>query len=126
MISCLKELWLHSGAILSLNFGPCRNASCYRRPGRFEANDMPAASLSSNLGGMGIHWTCACPRPGNEEKIPFIPEDELEAAFVKAEELLQVTQKAFPITAESENILKVLYNRLAKIIHRIVMPNQCR
>ncbi|QEC66842.1 hypothetical protein FRZ67_05820 [Panacibacter ginsenosidivorans] len=73
-----------------------------------KTNEMPAASLSSNVGGMGIHWTCACPRPGNTEKISFIPEDELESAFVKAEELLCVTQNAFPQNAESENILKVL------------------
>lgn len=77
-------------------------------PEDLKANEMPAMALASNLGGMGIHWTCACPRPGNEEKISFIPEDELEAAFVKAEELLQVTQKAFPATAESEMILNTL------------------
>lgn len=77
-------------------------------------NEMPAASLSSNLGGMGVHWTCACPRPGNEEKIPFIPEAELEAAFVKAEELLHVTQNAFPSTQESELILQKLNEALGK------------
>src|SRR5215213_4093140 len=60
-----------------------------------KTNDMPAASLSSNLGGMGVHWTCACPSPGNAEKISFIPEQELEAAFIKAKELLCVTQNAF-------------------------------
>lgn len=71
-------------------------------------NEMPAASLSTNVGGMGSHWTCACPLPGNAEKISFIPEDELESAFVKAEELLCVTQDAFPITEVSKNILEVL------------------
>jgi choline dehydrogenase-like flavoprotein len=81
-------------------------------PGDLRKSDMPAASLSSNLGGMGIHWTCACPRPGNEEKIPFIPEAELEAAFVKAEELLCVTQNAFPQTEESKSILRVLNEAL--------------
>jgi hypothetical protein len=38
-----------------------------------KTNEMPAASLSSNVGGMGIHWTCACPRPGNTEKIHSYP-----------------------------------------------------
>jgi choline dehydrogenase-like flavoprotein len=93
-------------------------------------SDMPAASLSSNLGGMGIHWTCACPRPGNEEKIPFIPEDELEAAFVKAEELLYVTQNAFPTTEESKNILRVLNEALGKDHslnrHAQPMPLACK
>ncbi len=79
-----------------------------------QKNDMPAASLSSNLGGMGIHWTCACPSPGNAEKISFIPGNELEAAFVKAKELLHVTQHAFPVTPESENILRVLNDALGE------------
>jgi hypothetical protein len=74
--------------------------------------DMPAASLSSNLGCMGVHWTCACPRPGNEEKIPFLSEEESETAFQKAEKLLHVTQKAFPVTDVSENILRVLNEAL--------------
>lgn len=81
-------------------------------PDDLKMNDMPAASVSSNLGGMGVHWTCACPRPGNAEKISFIPEDELEAAFVKAEKLLHVTQQAFPVTEEGENILRTLNEAL--------------
>lgn len=99
-------------------------------PEDLKTNEMPAMALASNLGGMGIHWTCACPRPGNEEKIPFIPEDELEAAFVKAEELLQVTQKAFPVTAESEMILNTLNECLGKNHspnrHAQTMPLACK
>ncbi|MDZ7899204.1 MAG: GMC oxidoreductase [Arcicella sp.] len=71
-------------------------------------NEMPAASLSSNVGGMGAHWTCACPRPGNEERINFIPEDDYERIFSKAEELLCVTQKAFPESAEGNAILNIV------------------
>ena len=71
-------------------------------------NQMPSASMSSNLGGMGAHWTCACPRPGNAERIPFIPVDEYEKAFSKAEELLAVTQNAFPDSPEGLAIQKVL------------------
>jgi hypothetical protein len=99
-------------------------------PEDLKANDMPAMALASNLGGMGIHWTCACPRPGNEEKISFIPEDELDAAFVKAEELLQVTQKAFPVRAESEMILNTLNECLGKNHspnrHAQPMPLACK
>ncbi len=71
-------------------------------------NQMPAASMSSNIGGMGAHWTCACPRPGNAERIPFIPENDYEKAFSKAEELLCVTQSAFPESPEEVAILKTL------------------
>lgn len=70
--------------------------------------DMPAASYSSNVGGMGVHWTGACPRPGNAERIPFIPDNEYEIAFSKAEELLHVTQSAFTESAEGLAILQTL------------------
>lgn len=83
-------------------------------PEDLKKSDVPAASMSTNLGGMGVHWTCACPRPGNGEKISFIPEDELETAFTKAEELLCVTQNAFPKTETSETILRVLNEALGK------------
>lgn len=52
---------------------------------------MPAAALSSCVGGMGVHWTCATPEPHDDERVPFIPADELEAAFAEARRLLQVT-----------------------------------
>ena len=71
-------------------------------------NGLPAAAYSTNIGGMGAHWTCACPRPGNAEKIPFIPDDEYEEAFSRAEELLYVTQHAFPESAEGMAIQKIL------------------
>jgi pyranose oxidase len=71
-------------------------------------NQMPAAAFSSNVGGMGAHWTCACPRPGNEERIPFIPDSEYEAIFLKAEALLSVTQKAFAANSEAVAIQKIL------------------
>ncbi len=77
-------------------------------PEELEQSQMPAASMSSNLGGMGVHWTCACPRPGNEERIAFIPEEGYERAFAKAEELLCVTQDAFPATPEGNAILNTL------------------
>jgi len=56
-----------------------------RQPG------MPAAALSSCVGGMGVHWTCATPRPNDDERIPFIPAEELDAALDEAERLMHVT-----------------------------------
>jgi len=76
-------------------------------------NEMPAAAHSTNVGGMGAHWTCACPRPGNAERIAFIPQDEYEEAFSKAEELLHVTQQAFTPSSEGlaiQNILGSIFN----------------
>lgn len=69
---------------------------------------MPAAAMSSNVGGMGIHWTCACPRPGGSEKIPFLDQDRLNAAYETAERYLHVTQQGFPATALSKGIITAL------------------
>jgi len=75
-------------------------------------NEMPSISMSTNIGGMGIHWTCACPTPGNDEKIPFISETEMDESLAKAREILNVTQSAFPSSPESEAILNILNQTL--------------
>jgi pyranose oxidase len=77
-----------------------------------KTNEMPALSLSSNVGGMGIHWTCACPSPGNEERIPFLSKNEFDDVLVKANEILHVSQDTFPSTPQSEIILKILNQTL--------------
>jgi choline dehydrogenase-like flavoprotein len=56
---------------------------------------MPAAAMSTCVGGMGAHWTCATPRPYGSERIPFLPNDELDAALAEAERLLSTTTLAF-------------------------------
>lgn len=51
---------------------------------------MPAAALSSCVGGMGVHWTCATPRPNDDERVPFISPADLERALAEAERIMQV------------------------------------
>lgn len=51
---------------------------------------LPAASMASGVGGMGIHWGTSCPRPHQSERIPFIPAGELDAALTHAEQVLNV------------------------------------
>lgn len=53
---------------------------------------LPAASMSSGVGGMGIHWATSTPRPHQSERIPFIPANDLDAALTQAELLLKVTK----------------------------------
>lgn len=69
---------------------------------------MPAAALSTNVGGMGAHWTCAVPRPGGSERITFIADDELDAALTVAEGLLAATTTAFRQTAAGQTVLDAL------------------
>src|SRR5689334_11171127 len=52
---------------------------------------LPAASMASGVGGMGVHWGGGCPRPQQSERIPFIGAGELDAALDHAETLLGVT-----------------------------------
>jgi pyranose oxidase len=73
-----------------------------------DRSGMPAAALSSNIGGMGVHWTCACPAPCNTERIPFISENEWNSLFAKARKLLCVTQEAYPDSLEAFAILQTL------------------
>lgn len=62
----------------------------YAFPGE---DGMPVAAMSSNVGGMGAHWTAACPRPSGQERISFIP--DLDGLLDDAERLLGVTTHAF-------------------------------
>lgn len=84
------------------------------QPEEIKTNEMPSLSMSTNIGGMGIHWTCACPTPGNGEKITIIPETEMDEALAKAREILNVTQSAFPSSPVSEAIVNVLNKTLGE------------
>jgi choline dehydrogenase-like flavoprotein len=79
------------------------------RPGTYLLDDgfqlpgedgLPVVAFSSNVGGMGAHWTAACPRPGGSERIDFLP--DLDELLDEADRLLGVTTDAFdgaPFTA---------------------------
>jgi pyranose oxidase len=56
---------------------------------------MPAAAVSTCVGGMGAHWTCATPRPYGSERVPFVPDGELDGHIAAAERLLATTSMAF-------------------------------
>ncbi|MGW9112208.1 GMC oxidoreductase [Microbacterium sp. NPDC055683] len=63
--------------------------------GSAHAPTFPAAAASTNVGGMGAHWTCATPRPSDTERVDFIDDREWEALIGRAEELLHVQSAAF-------------------------------
>jgi pyranose oxidase len=62
----------------------------YQEPGE---DGIPALAMSTNVGGMGAHWTCACPRPGGAERIGFLP--DLDELLDEAERLLAVDRHPF-------------------------------
>ncbi|SIT67334.1 pyranose oxidase [Microbacterium sp. RU33B] len=75
------------------------------RPGTFlleegfqvEGEDgLPVAAFSSNVGGMAAHWTGACPRPNDSERIGFLEDDGVfEDLLAEGDRLLGVTTDAF-------------------------------
>jgi choline dehydrogenase-like flavoprotein len=69
---------------------------------------LPAASMSSGVGGMGIHWATSAPRPRQSERVPFVPGSELDAALSHAEELLRVTKPR-----EASGLLGALHKAMA-------------
>jgi choline dehydrogenase-like flavoprotein len=75
---------------------------------QLSASGMPAAAMSTNVGGMGAHWTCACPRPGRGEAVEFIPAAELDEAFTRAESLLKVSSTVFAESPAGSTILETL------------------
>jgi choline dehydrogenase-like flavoprotein len=70
-----------------------------RPPGLPDQDDMPDASASTNVGGMGVHWTCACPSPYGSERIAFIKDTDWQDLEAEAARLLHVTTKGFEPTA---------------------------
>lgn len=54
---------------------------------------LPALAMSTNVGGMGAHWTAACPRPGDAERVGFLP--DLDELLDEAERLLGVDRHPF-------------------------------
>ncbi|MFJ4623747.1 GMC oxidoreductase [Streptomyces sp. NPDC088812] len=70
--------------------------------------EMPAAAVSTNVGGMGAHWTAACPRPGDGERIPFVPADEMDRHLTRAEQLLRVSAHAFDTAPFADEVRRRL------------------
>ncbi len=66
-----------------------------------DEDGIPSIAMSSNVGGMGAHWTAACPRPGGSERIDFV--GDMDELLTEAERLLGVSADAFddaPLSAE--------------------------
>lgn len=75
---------------------------------KFSAAGMPAAAMSTNVGGMGSHWSCACPRPAIDERASFLSSETWNGLLGIAERLLQVTPRVFPLDVTSTGIIAEL------------------
>ena len=82
--------------------GKPRAGTTYADPG---SDAFPEGAQSTNVGGMGAHWTCACPRPGDGERVPFLAEGVLDDALAVAERYLAVRDDVFPLSPAGDAIL---------------------
>jgi choline dehydrogenase-like flavoprotein len=104
-----------------------RSSGVSARPGTWLLGDgggMPSAAMSSNVGGMGAHWSGACPWPSEAELSPDIDRVVFADALLEARRLLQVTQQAFdgaPLGAEVRQLLGAHYNP-GRSADRMVQP----
>jgi choline dehydrogenase-like flavoprotein len=78
-------------------------ASGFQQPGE---DGLPVAAMSANVGGMGAHWTGACPRPGDSERVSFLP--NLDELLSEGERLLHVDSDAFAGAPYSDEVRKRL------------------
>jgi choline dehydrogenase-like flavoprotein len=92
-------------------------AGGFQEPGE---DGMPVAAFSSNVGGMGAHWTGACPRPGGSERIAFLPAPELDGLLDEADRLLGVTTDAF----DGAPFTELVRDRLAAAVDEGRTPPQ--
>ncbi|MQY02093.1 GMC oxidoreductase [Actinomadura macrotermitis] len=116
-----KELQERVSGPQPAGFRPFGARPLHARPGTVLIKDddgtgdgqdgMPAAAYSANVGGMGAHWTCAVPRPGGTERVPFIDDAEMDAALDVAEDLLNATTTGFRPTAASTTVREKLARR---------------
>lgn len=64
-------------------------------PFQDRSTGMPAAAVCHAIGGMGIVWTCLCPRLHASERWDCIPAADLDSLYELAEEALDVRRDAF-------------------------------
>ncbi|KIJ23033.1 GMC oxidoreductase [Sphaerobolus stellatus SS14] len=77
--------------------------------------NLPGASVTRTVGGMGTHWGCACPIPGEEELtelMKYIPKSELCQLFKQAQAIFKVHTDQFDGSIRQKHILKIVLDSL--------------
>lgn len=92
-------------------------------------SSMASAALSSNVGGMGSHWTCASPRAGGSERTPYLDAATMDSLYERAEQLLHVSTGVY----RSSDLGSAINSRLIDALPELAsvrqigrMPLACR
>jgi choline dehydrogenase-like flavoprotein len=90
-----------------------------------DARAMPAAASAWNVGGMGAHWTAACPTPWGAE-IPETAASSWEADYARVQDALHITTDRFGPTPAGDAVLAALDEAFGAVSadgrHPQVMP----
>jgi choline dehydrogenase-like flavoprotein len=89
-----------------------------------DATDMPAAAVAWNVGGMGVHWTAACPWPWGDEVFDFGDADQWERDLASAQELLHIHPSPFGETVATPLVLGALNSAFGAASAAGRMPQQ--
>lgn len=73
-----------------------------------ETAEMPAAAVAWNAGGMGVHWTAACPWPDDYEVVEFLPRSEWDRDLAAARRLLHVSDAPFAPSIAGARVLETM------------------
>lgn len=86
-------------------------------------DELPGAALAHNIGGMGIHWTTACPTAYGDEVVTFIPETAWADATKRAQEFFTVCRQPIAQTMLSETLLAKLQGMFpSPVPERMIQP----
>jgi pyranose oxidase len=89
-------------------------------PDQKDWNNMPSASASYQVGGMGGHWTCCTPRPYNDELPTEYPTSEFEGLLEEAERIFNTNQESFADSIRGQ----IMVEELNKEFHELKGPRQ--
>lgn len=108
---------MYAGADLAAGFDDIASAEpgIYRLAGfGEETRSMPAAALSWNVGGMGVHWTAATPSPAGAECFVDGDARQWSIDLDTAQRVLEVDPAAIGPTIVGTEVLRVLNEQIAE------------
>ncbi|MFL5657552.1 MAG: pyranose oxidase [Ktedonobacteraceae bacterium] len=87
-----------------------------QNPDQIPYKNLDGAAASYAVGGMGTHWTCACPRFHSSERTNIISDEQWAALYDEAEELLNVSPRRGISTHPFEHSIR--HNVIREILQK--------
>ena len=87
-----------------------------QNPDQNPNKNLDGAAASYAVGGMGTHWTCACPRLHSSERTNIISDDQWAALYDEAEGLLNVSPRRGISTHPFEHSIR--HNVIREILQK--------